>query len=174
VLGACCWRLRPVLPAHAYSLPLPVQVYRQVARDGAVGFSMGSSYIKHSLASILLFYYRDDILRWQVPQTILFYQRDEVQVPQVPHLYGMLVGYGSESVTVLDSDILGKIPRARNPRGTRARTKVQLVTASSYPVPASANPPTALFDSARSGLSGGWQRLVSVLVVGWIGRRLLF
>ena len=99
-------------------------MYRQAAQDGAVRFYMGFSYIKYSLASILLFYYRNEVLRWQVPQTILFYHRDEVRVPQVPHLYGILVGYGSESVATLDSDFLKKIPRARNPRGTRARTKV--------------------------------------------------
>ena len=87
---------------------------------------IGFSHIKYSLASILLFYYTNGVLRWQVPQTILFYHRDEVQVPQVPHLYGILVGYGSESVTTLDCDVLRKIPRARNPRGTRARTQSNL------------------------------------------------
>jgi hypothetical protein len=48
---------------------------------------MGFSYIKYSLASILLFYYRTEVLRWQIPQTILFYHRDEVQVPKVPLMY---------------------------------------------------------------------------------------
>ena len=99
-------------------------VYRQAAQDGAVRAYMGFSYIKYSLASIRLFYYRTEVLRWQVPLNILFYYRDKVHVPQVPRLYGILVGYGSESVTTLYSDFLWKIPRARNPRGTRARTKV--------------------------------------------------
>ena len=86
---------------------------------------MGFSCIEYSLASKLLFYYGKEVLRWQVPQTILFYHRDEVQVTQVPILYEILVGYGSESVTTLDSDSLRKIPRARNPRGTHhVRTKV--------------------------------------------------
>ena len=47
------------------------------------------------------------------------YYRDEVQVPPVPRLYGILGGYGSESATTLDSDVLGKIPHARNPRGNQ-------------------------------------------------------
>ena len=80
------------------------KVYRWSAQDGAVRAYMGFSYIKYSLANILLFYYRTKVLRWHVPQTILFYHRDEIQVPHVPRLYGMLVGYGSESVTTLDSD----------------------------------------------------------------------
>ena len=42
---------------------------------------MGFFDIKYSLANILLFYYRTEVLRWQVPQTILFYHRDEVQAP---------------------------------------------------------------------------------------------
>ena len=54
------------------------------------------SYIKYSLASILLFYYRTKVLRWQVPQTILFQHKAGVEVPQVPLMYGILVGYGSK------------------------------------------------------------------------------
>ena len=96
---------------------------------------MGFSYIKYSLANILLFYYRTEVLRWQVPQSILFYHRDEVQVPQVPHLYGILVGYGSESVTTLDSDFGRKIPRARNPRGTQDPGKKQYFYCRSLEVP---------------------------------------
>ena len=128
-------------------------MYRQAAQDGGVRFYIGFSCIKYSLASILLFYYRNEVLRWQVPQTILLYRRDEVHVSHVPLLYGIMVGYGSESVTTLGSGFLGKIPRARNPRGTRARTKVQLVTACSYPLPGPATPPRPILDSARSGLS---------------------
>ena len=93
---------------------------------------MGFSYIKYSLANILLFYYRTEVLRWQVPQSILFYHRDEVQVPQVPRLYGILVGYGSEFVTTLDSDFWRKIPRARNPRGTQDPGKDSIFTAGDF------------------------------------------
>ena len=39
-------------------------VYRWGAHDGAVRAYMGFSYITYSLASILLFYYRTEVLRW--------------------------------------------------------------------------------------------------------------
>jgi hypothetical protein len=75
------------------------------------GKSYVRKYIKVSLTSIILFHCRTEVLRWQVPQIILFYHRDEVQVPQVHRLYGILVGYGSESVTILDRN-LGRAARA--------------------------------------------------------------
>jgi hypothetical protein len=100
-----------------------VYMYRWSAQDGAVHVRtyMGFSYIKYSLANILLFHYRTEVLRWQVPQSILFYHRDEVRVPQAPLVYGILVGYGSKSSTTLDSDCLRKIPHARGARAREAR-----------------------------------------------------
>jgi hypothetical protein len=83
-------------------------------------------YIKYSLANILLFYYRTEVLRWHVPQTILFYHRDEVQVPQVPLMYTILVGYGSKSSTTLDRDLLREIPHARRACARRAADPVWL------------------------------------------------
>jgi hypothetical protein len=101
-----------------------VYMYRWSAQDGAVRTYMGFSYIKYSLANILLFHYRTEVLRWQVPQSILFYHRDEVRVPQAPLVYGILVGYGSKSSTTLDSDCLRKIPHARGARARRAADPV--------------------------------------------------